>query len=210
MILKAGEGDDRGWDGWKVPLTHDGHEFGQAPGVGDGQGSLACCSSWGPKNLDMTEWLDWTELNWTEFKFAVWAPWLPRRLAAPRLVPITRCLEHTCPWSFLSSLASLCRLGVSSKVWSDPRCPLRSKVSRNLLKHSCLHAPLRPQCLPVAPLPCPCIPRTYSMFCFLSWVWSILTWTSLCPCGWMLPVSFLHASPHNPGHRFLIWKQQTQ
>ena len=154
--------------------------------------------------------LNWTELNWNEFKFAVWAPWLPRRLAAPRLVTITRCLEHTCPWSFLSSLASLCRLGVSSKVWSDPRCPLRSKVSRSLLKHSCLLAPLRPQCLPVAPLPWPCIPRTYSMFCFLSWVWSILTWTSLCPCGWMLPLSFLHASPHNPGHRFLIWKQQTQ
>ena len=31
------------------------HEFEQAPGVGDGQGSLACCSSWGCKELDMTE-----------------------------------------------------------------------------------------------------------------------------------------------------------
>ena len=39
----------------------DGHEFEQAPGVGDGQGSLACCSSWGRKELDMTSGR--TELN---------------------------------------------------------------------------------------------------------------------------------------------------
>ena len=35
-----------------------GHEFEQAPGVGDGQGSLACCSPWGRKELDMTERLN--------------------------------------------------------------------------------------------------------------------------------------------------------
>ena len=40
----------------------DGHEFGQDPGVGDGQGSLACCSPWGCKELNMTERLNWTEL----------------------------------------------------------------------------------------------------------------------------------------------------
>jgi len=33
----------------------NGHEFEQAPGVGDGQGSLACCSPWGHKESDMTE-----------------------------------------------------------------------------------------------------------------------------------------------------------
>ena len=33
----------------------NGPEFGQAPGVGDGQGGLACCSSWGRKEPDMTE-----------------------------------------------------------------------------------------------------------------------------------------------------------
>ena len=41
----------------------DGHEFEQAPGVGDGQGSMACCSPWGHKKLDTTERLKWTELN---------------------------------------------------------------------------------------------------------------------------------------------------
>ena len=59
--LKAGgEGDDRGWDGWMASPTW-WHEFEQAPGVGDGQGSLAYCSPWGRKELDMTEQLNWTE-----------------------------------------------------------------------------------------------------------------------------------------------------
>ena len=42
--------------GWHHQL--DGHDFGQAPGVGDGQGGLACCSPWGHKELDMTEGLN--------------------------------------------------------------------------------------------------------------------------------------------------------
>ena len=39
-----------------------GHEVEWARGVGDGQSRLACCSPWGHKELDMTEWLNWTEL----------------------------------------------------------------------------------------------------------------------------------------------------
>ena len=39
----------------------DGHEFEWTPGVGDGQGNLACYSSWGHKELDMTKQLNWTE-----------------------------------------------------------------------------------------------------------------------------------------------------
>ena len=42
----------------------NGCGFGWAPGVGDGQGGLAYCSSWHCKELDMTEWLNWTELKW--------------------------------------------------------------------------------------------------------------------------------------------------
>ena len=41
-----------------------GHEFEQALGVSDGQGSLACCSPWGHKELDTTEWLNWTDSPW--------------------------------------------------------------------------------------------------------------------------------------------------
>ena len=40
----------------------DGHEFEQAPGD-SGQRNLACCSTWGCKELDMTEWLKWRILN---------------------------------------------------------------------------------------------------------------------------------------------------
>ena len=36
----------------------NGHEFGQTPGHSQGQGSLACCSSWGCKMLDMTKQLN--------------------------------------------------------------------------------------------------------------------------------------------------------
>ena len=42
--------------GW--PHCFDGHEFEQAPEVGDGQGSLVCCSPWGHKELDTTEQLN--------------------------------------------------------------------------------------------------------------------------------------------------------
>ena len=45
-----------GWHHWL-----NGCEFEQTPGVGDGQGGLACCSPWGHKELDMTERLNWTE-----------------------------------------------------------------------------------------------------------------------------------------------------
>ena len=46
--------------GWHHQL--DGHGSGWTPGIGDGQRGLACCSSWGRKESDMTEWLNWTEL----------------------------------------------------------------------------------------------------------------------------------------------------
>ena len=42
-----------------------GREFKWTPEDGDGQGGLACCNSWGHKELDTTERLNWTELNWT-------------------------------------------------------------------------------------------------------------------------------------------------
>ena len=53
----------RGWQNEMVGWHHrlHGHEFEQAPGVGDGQESLACCSVWGCKELDTTEHLNWTE-----------------------------------------------------------------------------------------------------------------------------------------------------
>ena len=60
MLAKI-EGKRRGCQreemvGWHHRLS--GHGFEQGPGVGDGQGSLACCSPWGHKELDVTEQLN--------------------------------------------------------------------------------------------------------------------------------------------------------
>ena len=55
--LKAGREDEMA--GWHHQLN--GHESEKPPGVSDGQGGLACCSPWGRKESDTTEWLNWTE-----------------------------------------------------------------------------------------------------------------------------------------------------
>ena len=52
--------------GWHHRL--DGHEFEWTPGVGDGQVGLACCDSWGCKESDTTERLNWTELKFSREK----------------------------------------------------------------------------------------------------------------------------------------------
>ena len=51
------EGEIVGWHHWL-----DGHEFEQAPGVGDEQGSLVCFSPWGHKESDTTERLNWKKI----------------------------------------------------------------------------------------------------------------------------------------------------
>ena len=66
-----------GWHHWL-----NEHEFEQALGVGDGQGSLVCCRPWDPKESDTTERLNWTELiRWKMFlnykalyKYKVFSP----------------------------------------------------------------------------------------------------------------------------------------
>ena len=59
-ILMLGKIEGRGMTedemvGWNH--RHDGHGFGWTPGIGDGQGGLACCDSWGCKESDTTEQL---------------------------------------------------------------------------------------------------------------------------------------------------------
>ena len=70
-----------GWHHWL-----NGHEFEQALGVGDGQGILVCCSPWGCKELETTEWLNWTD----------------------NFLYINRTWAHICPlYLFLSTASSL-------------------------------------------------------------------------------------------------------
>ena len=59
--------------GWHHRLN--GHEFEQILGVGVGQGSLACCSPWGCKQSDTTEWLNWTEYSWSQGKCKLKPEW---------------------------------------------------------------------------------------------------------------------------------------
>ena len=54
-----------GWHHW-----FDGRESEWTPGVGDGQGGLACCDSWVHRKSDTTEWLNWTELKVYDYSFS--------------------------------------------------------------------------------------------------------------------------------------------
>ena len=90
--------------GWHHRL--DGREFERTPGVGDGQGGLACCDSWGCKESDTTEQLSWTELkeeakdsNWNIFSFSheasILDTWLTRiPSCAPFLSPCSALLPQ--------------------------------------------------------------------------------------------------------------------
>ena len=53
---------NRGWDGWMASPTWCTWVWVNS-GSCDGPGGLACCNSWGRKELDTTEWLNWTELK---------------------------------------------------------------------------------------------------------------------------------------------------
>ena len=62
------EDEMAGWHHWL-----DGHESEWTPGVGDGQGGLACCDSWGHKESDTTERLIWSDLIWYRLHlFQIW------------------------------------------------------------------------------------------------------------------------------------------
>ena len=73
-MLGKFEGRRRGWQRmrWLDDITDSMDLFEQALGVGDGQGSLACCSPWDRKESDTNEWLNWTDENFyhkdTKFK----------------------------------------------------------------------------------------------------------------------------------------------
>ena len=77
----GGEGDDRGWDGWMASLTRWTWVWVNARSWW-WTGRLACCGSWGHKELETTERLNWTELNWAQcllcLSGGILTPSLPR------------------------------------------------------------------------------------------------------------------------------------
>ena len=114
--------------GWHHQL--DGHEFEQAPGVGNGQGNLACCSPWGRKESDTNERVNWTDgccnkawmgsikHQFTMLQFCGHRPyWSSQRVSRPDILsgdsteeflslsfPVSRdCLHTLAPGSLASS-----------------------------------------------------------------------------------------------------------
>ena len=80
---QGGEGDDGGWDGWMASPTQWTWVWLNS-GVGGGQGGLECFGSWGCKESDMTERLNWTELK--DYITTIYPAWgqllLPENLLA--------------------------------------------------------------------------------------------------------------------------------
>ena len=93
-----------GWHHWL-----NGHGFGWTAEVGHGQGGLACCGSWGCNELDMTEWLNWTEVL-ENFNSDIYG--------------LSR-LEF-CPWLFISSSTQGHHNALSINTWL--KCLPKSQV----------------------------------------------------------------------------------
>ena len=79
------EDEMAGWHHWL-----NGHESEWTPGVGDGQGGLACCGPWGCKELNMTE-----RLNWTELKLFQTFPCLSRDFSPRLFLGIACSITHS-------------------------------------------------------------------------------------------------------------------
>ena len=91
------EDEMAGWHHWL-----DGHESEWTPGVGDGQGGLACCDSWGHKESETTEWLNWTELNWDYLEGSgltglTWEGWKHQQSINITMVRFTILKTASCP-----------------------------------------------------------------------------------------------------------------
>ena len=110
----GGEWENRGWDGWMASLI----QWTQTPGVGDGQGGLACCSPWGRNKSGMTEQLNWTEINCDVYYIMDWK-WMWKSLSRVRL--------FATPWNSLgqnTGVGSLFLLqGIFTTQWSKPGPP---------------------------------------------------------------------------------------
>ena len=84
----------------------DGHEFVWTPGAGDGQGGLACCNSWGHKDSDTPERLNWTDIDMTRKSNYFY---LNENLRVLPLYEHDSELGHLkVPWAFVTHMRVMC------------------------------------------------------------------------------------------------------
>ena len=112
--------------GWLLQLS--GHEFEQASELGDGQGRLACCSPWGCKESDTTEWLNWTEL-------AAFQPWLHFRSIWEALKQRLSRTSQVVQW--IRVPLPMQGTWVQSLVWEDSTSCGTTKPCTQLLNSEC-------------------------------------------------------------------------
>ena len=117
--------------GWHHRL--DGHGFGWTPGVGDWQGGLACCSSWGHKESDMTKQMNWLLVTSVSFLpllyVTMWTSlgvpgcgehigvWLLSRLLSCLLFPLFSSWSPISPSSLFSSPCNSANLSGCPSLW---------------------------------------------------------------------------------------------
>ena len=93
--------------GWHHQLN--GHEFGQALGDSEGQGSLACCSSWGCKESDMTEQLNNNNMKIKSYLFS--RLWFAKYFCTGYIICYDTWSRHCRnAWETSQSLASKCHI----------------------------------------------------------------------------------------------------
>ena len=131
------EDEMAGWHHWL-----DGREFEWTPGDGDGQGGLAFCDSWGHKESDTTERLNWTELNWmNDMRNDVTNGFMQILLIACILSRFSRVWLFETPWTV--TLQGPLSIGLSRRqeYWSRLLCPPPGYLLYPRIRPSSLKSP---------------------------------------------------------------------
>ena len=103
----------------------DGHEFGWTPGVGDGQGGLACCNSWGRKESDTTDRLNWTELKGYEEMIDYFADLWKDDMIVKLKQPETNSLKYMGVW-YLAQIKLMINLLLGKGTQKEWGCSMSS------------------------------------------------------------------------------------
>ena len=111
----------------------NGQGFGWTLGVGDGQGGLACCNSWGHKESDTTEWLNWTDTNLdcvkTSFPILIYILWSVHEQII-LFITILKNYPNVLAWRIPETLKPGGLLSMGSHSWTRLK-PLSSSSSRD-------------------------------------------------------------------------------